>query len=364
MNFCMKCGTKLKPGDRFCGECGSKVPDAPQAAPAVSQPVRDQAAAPQQPAPEKTAAAPQPISQQTEWEEPFSAPEQPAQDEWEDAFEMVPPVQQSPYARPAPPQRYVQNQGNYFGKRPQQQSGYNGNYGRPQLRPDGYGNHNRNQYNGNSYNRPQGYGGGRPAGNRKVQNQGLLKLLSLVFALGLLALAIGLGSNIYQDRSYRESVKDSEFSERENEMYKKAYFAIAREDPAELRSIRREIQHLYSTYSSDGTLNNEQQNAELKEQLKQANEHIGKKIGYRWTIIKISLMSDSLMIGGGVAAVVALALWLILGGTKAGLSRATILPLMVMILIWAACVILLAYVITLVNLSEELEKEVLLNLLF
>ena len=353
MNFCMKCGTKLKPGDRFCGACGSKVPDAPQAASAVSQPVQEQAAAPQQPAPGKTVAVPQPVSQQTEWEQPFSVPGQLTQDEWEDEFEMVPPVQHSPYARPVPPQRYEQNQGGYFGQRPQQQSGYNGNYGRPQPRPDGYGNHNRSQYNGNGYNRPQRYGG-RPAGNRKVQNQGLLKLLSLVFALGLLALAIGLGSSIYQDRSYRETLKDFDGTNQEKELAERSMTSIIREDPTEFLNLSREMLHISGTYQFDGTLNNIQKDVILN-RMKQFNETVEKRAGYRWYFIKVGTMSDPFIIGGGSALGVALVLWLILGGTKAGLSRTTILPMLVMILIWAACIMLLAFVISPVSLTDTVE---------
>ena len=54
MKYCLKCGNKLDPTDRFCNQCGFRIPVAKVAAPAASdEPVEEQAAA-AQPAAEQT----------------------------------------------------------------------------------------------------------------------------------------------------------------------------------------------------------------------------------------------------------------------------------------------------------------------
>ena len=130
--------------------------------------------------------------------------------------------------------------------------------------------------------------------------------------------------------------------------------SIIREAPTEFLHLSREMLHISGTYQFDGTLNNIQKDVILN-RMKQFNETVEKRAGYRWYFIKVGTMSDPFIIGGGSALGVALVLWLILGGTKAGLSRTTILPMLVMILIWAACIMLLAFVISPVILTDTVE---------
>ena len=61
--------------------------------------------------------------------------------------------------------------------------------------------------------------------------------------------------------------------------------------------------------------------------------------------MKIGAWGDTLMIAGGIAAGVSLLLWLILGGTTAGFTRTTMMPLLVMVLIWIAGIMLIAVLI-------------------
>ena len=73
--------------------------------------------------------------------------------------------------------------------------------------------------------------------------------------------------------------------------------------------------------------------SEIREGMKAANEKAEKEFGYRWTVMKIGASAEQWMLIGGIAAGAALLLWLILGGGSAGISRTTVMPLLVTVLI-------------------------------
>ena len=378
MNFCMRCGTKLQKGDAFCPQCGTKVMELPvQPAAAEQPPQKTEQASPQPREAEQPSQQPaqtpaqEPQPQQTAQSEPqapeqaYQPPKPPQQAQpaagFEDEFEMVQPpqqgwngyggnyapprqAQQSPYARPTA--NYGQNrpaQGSYFnqgqpgyGQRPAYGNGY------PQQRP--------------GTRTVKGYGpDGRPI---PVKNRGWLKLLSLIFALGLLAAAVGLAGNIYFDRSWKEITKDSKQSETNyaldaqfEDLAKRLIKAEIRQDPAEFRKIMLEGNHLDGYYGDDRKYGNADNDAIIKEWMKAYNEFCDKSFGYRWTIMKVGAYGDTLLLIGGITAGAALLLWLILGGTRAGLSRTTVMPVLVMVIIWGAGLMLAALVIAPVDIA-------------
>ena len=346
MNFCMKCGARLQEGDAFCPMCGSKVEELPPQVPV--QPIQQpqQPTQPQQPIQSQTAPQQQQAAYQREI--PKAIPVSP-----EEEYEMVEPVQQSPYARPAASANYAQS-------RPSAPAAYGrqqpANYGYGQQQANsGYG-QQRGYYGqnrpvaANTYGRQQPANYGQP-GPKRVKNQGLLKFLSLIFALGLLVAAVGWGCGMYLDRTYNETAEAGASKQQTRDVFR----AVVRESPERYRNAILESYHEREYHGSDKELADSQYDSIYKAWMESYNETIQKQVGYRWYIVRIGAYSDTLLLIGGIAAGAALLLWLLLGGTRAGLSRTTLMPLLVMVLIWIACILLAVFLISPVNLAEEMK---------
>ena len=345
MNFCMKCGARLQEGDAFCPMCGSRVEELPPQVPV--QPIQQ----PQQPTqPQQPIQSQQPTQPQASYQReiPKAIPVSP-----EEEYEMVEPVQQSPYARPAASANYAQSRPSAPATYGRQQPANYG-YGQQQAN-SGYG-QQRGYYGqnrpvaANSYGRQQPANYGRP-GPKRVKNQGLLKFLSLIFALGLLAAAIGWGCGMYLERTYNATAEANPSNQQTLEIFR----AVVREDPKGYRNAVKESYHARNDYSNDKELNDTLYDGIYKTWMESLNEIIQKEVGYRWYIARIGAYGNTLLLIGGIAAGASLLLWLILGGTRAGISQTTLMPLLVMVVIWIVCILLAVFVISPVNLAEEMK---------
>ena len=137
VRLCSSCGAPLRPGARFCEECGTPVPEIPVTPP--------QPAAPEQPAPQQPAQTQQPV-----YGVPYAAPQQPAQPQQPAYVAPQQPAQpqQPPYAAPQQPNY------NASYRAPQQSAAPQQPYGAPHGAPQ-QGYPQQNGYAPGQYPPPQ-----------------------------------------------------------------------------------------------------------------------------------------------------------------------------------------------------------------
>lgn len=202
---------------------------------------------------------------------------------------------------------------------------------------------------------------------KPVRRAGLLRLLSVFIALGVVAGGLGLGAKTYLDRTLdamaeegilrNEALADhplrKAMSGQEIKEYVREYFpVIMRQDEAGLRAFVRKAEDLMIRNSPDDfrtyAMRDEAKYRELldrateellaKEEftggLKELVGKIRQQLGARWYLLEAALHSREITIAGFALAAAALLLWLILGGFSAGVVRSGFLP---GLLVSAAC---------------------------
>ena len=208
-------------------------------------------------------------------------------------------------------------------------------------------------------------------------NRTLLKVLSVVFALGFLAFALGLGGTIYLNRQTGDLIDESIRTQREYyQNAEKEGWMTADEAAKGIREIEKSSKQIRRTAArilaprlrgdvigslratvetlgdydlSDYTAeeketvrkNVEQQKERMEEQIRsmsaeelkdqredllEDNKENIEKVGIRYVWLIIGGYGTILMIIGGALALIALIAWFILGGLRGSLSETTVLP--------------------------------------
>ena len=263
------------------------------------------------------------------------------------------------------------------------QSGQSRNYDSPYAQPAGRA---APAYD-SDYGMPRSFsdgGGRRPAEQEKkpVRHLGILRILSLLFALGLIVCAAGFGARLYFDRTYdclhdeliakaAESNSSGSgaqaagtISTIDNEIIKKSKGEIREvlaaalcEDAGRLKNAVKALAvHLLKDMDGLSEIYNGQKdeinallsdflnavdNKTLREPISLYSKDIGKEVGIRWLLLQIGARSMLLVIAGGGLAVLSLILWLVLGGPSAGAVRSFFLPALIVALVLAAAAIVL-----------------------
>lgn len=310
MAYCPKCGTNLPEGARFCGICGAQV----------------------------------------------TAPEAPA-------AQAAPSYAQ--YQQPASSGYGTQQQ--QYG---QASSGYGAQqqqYQQPRQAAPGYGGYAQPSY-------PDDYGWSRPVQQKKpARHVGLLRLLSLLFALGLIVLAAGIGGNVYLNRFIDESAQNVELSSKERSLTVSGITASINRDAKAYKKAAKELL-LYSlkeAYPDQYSQNKDQINeafdtylssiddSELREAMKEDYDANSKEYGFRWFILWIGANASLLMIVGGALAGVTLILWFVFGGASAGPGKTWLLPLLLVAVLLAAGIIVPCFLIEPIeNISSDAVNKV------
>lgn len=335
MSYCPKCGAQLPDNARFCGICGAPI----AAAPAAGQFQQQQTGG----------YAPQ-YRQQT-------GSYNTQQFRQQQTGGYAPQYQQQQYQQPRQ-QQYGWQQQQYQQQYPQQQY--------------------------QQYQQPRQYGAGdygwqRPAPAEKpARHLGLLRLLSVLFALGLIAAAIGIGCQLYFDRTYdkihdsvlneiKEIYQDSEqdttlISSMDNKVVarnktdiRSLIAAMVREDPKSLKTALKntlidvirdtdELSEIYSASSDDiktfvSDLADSVEDQLILEYAKEFNRECSQEFGFRWLMLQVGVRSRLVVVAGGGLALLCFLLWLILHGPSAGAARSWFVPMLVIALLLAAAVI-------------------------
>ena len=318
MKFCPSCGTPMPEGARFCTACGNRMPAAPAAAPEAPQ----APAPPEEPLPPPRPYAPrpaQPVPPQASYfrqsaPPPPARPAQPSRASWAGGYD--PP-------RPPSPNRYASPRPSYA-----------------------------------SYRQPDAGPGRRhpPAGKPPLKHRGALRFLSFLFALGLLAVAAGIGSGIYYSRFIDRSL--SGFLEREKKETpvtpgQKEKFAEAL-SAAMAKDVRKAMA-AQMAFAQPGAEPSEISGADpalLAPYQAKNDEWLRtgeKQFGLRWTILRIGMNSRLLTIAGGILAGAAMILWFALGGRLSRFTKAANTPILTMLVIWGICLVLILLLIPAVN---------------
>ena len=327
MAYCPKCGANLPDNAHFCGICGAQLAaQTAQAAPAYGS-------------------------------------------------------QQQAYGAQYQQQTY----GNQYQQQPQQQS-YGGSY-----QQQAYGAQYQQAPGYSAYLPQQDYGRQKPAKARKKEGPvGLLRLLSFLFAVGLVVLAAGFGSQLYFNRTYttlhEDAISDimqlysssgkktvSELDEKlidKNETEIKALIlsAIAEDAKGTKKAAKDLIVRLMKSTDKLSAIYKDEKDEITKalddfsdalddklvrEYAKEINKRCGEEFGIRWIIIRISSKATLLMIAGGALAGLALLLWLFLHGPSTGLTRSGFLPaLCVAVVLIAAIIILCMFIFEPLSLED------------
>ncbi len=206
-----------------------------------------------------------------------------------------------------------------------------------------------------AYRQPGGDWGRSRAPMRKppLKHKRLLRFLSFLFALGLFAAAAGFGSQIYYsrfaDRSLTAYLDQEKITDRLKDGQKESFAeALAAGVSGDVREgVKAQQQFSGSRDEITGA-----DLARYEKNNKSRLEKAAKEFGLRWTVLKVAMKSEMLIVGGGILCGVTMILWFALGGRLSRFSRTASTPLLTMFIIWGLCLILLAFVIPAVNLFE------------
>ncbi len=214
-----------------------------------------------------------------------------------------------------------------------------------------------------------------PVKKKEMKRAGLPRLLAVLFALGVIAAALGLGAKTYLDRTLdtlaeegvirNESLADhplrKALSEQEIKDYiRESFPVILQQDRAGLEAFVRKAQDLMIRNSPDDfrtyAMHDEAKYQNLLDRataeilakdeftggLKELVSKARQKLGLRWILLEAALHSREIMIAGAALAALSLLLWFILGGVSAGVVRGGLIPVLLVSAACAAAILLLA----------------------
>ena len=202
---------------------------------------------------------------------------------------------------------------------------------------------------------------------KPARKTGLLRLLSVLFALGVLTAGLGTGAKIYLDRSLdamaeeailrNEALADHPIRQAlgadEIKAYVREFFpAVLRQDKTGLKPLVRKAQDLmirnapedFRTYAMRDAAKYEDlldraaeavlSDGAFTEKLREITEKTRTRLGVRWYLLEAALYSRPLTVAGAALSAAALLMWLLLGGVSAGMIKTGMLPAL---LLSAAC---------------------------
>lgn len=211
--------------------------------------------------------------------------------------------------------------------------------------------------------------------NQQIKRVGLLRFLSVLFALGIIAGSIGFGAKIYLDRSLdymaeegilrNEALADhplrQALNEQEIKEYVREFFpVIFRQDEAGLETLVRKSLDLMIRNSPEDFRNYAMrdeakyrdlldrstakvlENEEFSGSLQVLAEKSRQKLGFRRYLLEAALYHREVTIGGAALAAVSLLLWLVLGGISAGVVRTGFLPALLISAVCAGAILFTA----------------------
>lgn len=217
------------------------------------------------------------------------------------------------------------------------------------------------------YGAPQGYGYGAPvmqpraglkdramnffAGLKadpvKPVNRMLLRILSVVFAVGLLLLAIGIASGIYANRCFDESEYASSSGSTKAIIteYLRVGTNVKALRNADKSNSRLDAKRSYEKFSWDKTAdtdNDKNIKTRLEEELDKVRENYG---GFTWFMMKLGLLNPLFIWLGAIIAILSGCAWWILGGRIATLSENAVMPAIYGVLGFFALLLILCLIL-------------------
>lgn len=150
---------------------------------------------------------------------------------------------------------------------------------------------------------------------------GLLRILSLVFAVGIILFSLGLGSRIYYNRNVGEVVED--MSTKETRQYKDLIYATFRLDPKGYAKAMGMSNADIKAMSKDDLQN-------AKDSMKDTLDKEFEEYGFRLTMLKFGTLYGSWFLWIGlVIALGAAGFWWLKGGRPYNFQQAVILPALI-----------------------------------
>ena len=185
---------------------------------------------------------------------------------------------------------------------------------------------------------------------RKPYNRKLLRVVSVVFAIALSLLLIGLGGRIYMERAMNNMVSQSSMQvtgEHRNVLI--GWMAgIVRQDARAVRFAEVDMEKLNAKYcyNPDGTYiitepdadktydytladkgkYTGKRKASYDDALAELNNEAQKNYGLKWTLLQVSGFCGIFIWIGGIAAVISLIVWLAGGGRWNNKSDTAVIP--------------------------------------
>ena len=190
---------------------------------------------------------------------------------------------------------------------------------------------------------PATYQGTTPRSSFNPADRQMLRILSVVFSIALMVFLIGLGGRIYLGRVVDESYKNSSQkpSSTERSFIIKYAAAIIRGDAR--AALNAQLDYAKSQNPSIDYKITDEEVESFKHSMnsERINEQGRDEYGFRWILLELATFYSPLMWGGGIAALILLALWIVKGGRPGNLSE-TASP--------AACICLLGLICLIVYL--------------
>ena len=164
---------------------------------------------------------------------------------------------------------------------------------------------------------------------------GLLRILSLVFAVGIILFSLGLGSRIYYNRNIGEVVED--MSTKETRQYKDLVYAKFRMDP-------KGVAKAMGVSNSDIKEMSKEDLQTAKDAIKDSLDQDYEEYGFRVTMFKFGCVYGSWFLWIGlIIALGAAAFWWLKGGRPYNFQQTVILPA----LIAAAAIFVILFIVNL-----------------
>ena len=164
----------------------------------------------------------------------------------------------------------------------------------------------------------------------------LLRILSLVFAIGFILFSLGLGSRIYYNRNIGEVTED--MSTKETRLYRDLIYATFRMDP-------KGVAKAMGVSNSDIKAMSKDDIQTAKDSIKDTLDKEYEEYGFRMTMFKFGTVWGSLFLWVGlIIALCAAGFWWLKGGRPYNIQQSVILPAVI-----AACAIFV--ILFIVNLA-------------
>lgn len=294
---CPKCGAEAPDDALFCGECGERLTAPVEEEPVQEEPVQEEAA-------EEEAVQEEPVQEE-------AAEEAPVQEA---------PVQQAP-AQPVPPVSQAQP---VYGAVP------------PPKAPGAFGDKMKGLWKQVT---------SQPSGQVDFN---LLRIISIILAVGFVLFSLGLCSRFYYNRNIGEQIEDGDLKSKDVRILRDVTYQTFRTDIKGLLKTAGYTSSAIKELSKDDL-------ATAKEALQDEMKDQYEEYGFSLTMYKFGTLYGSLFLWIGLVIVLgAAAFWWLKGGRPGNFKQAVVLPA----LIAAGAVFLVLFIL---NLSVETSYDAISN---